>query len=140
MAGALHNAGQEFWQSPLAQAERSQEASGRMVQVCDRCGTEFVVGSRYCHVCGNERESRSGAAAFAQFIDLQRFKDALGLKTASLVAFVVGIGCILGAILTPLVYTVATVLDWQAIQAWRAEWLLAAIASFVAGILLKQTP
>jgi len=27
--------------------------------------------------------------------------------------------------------------DWQAIQFYRAEWLLAATAAFVAGILLK---
>ena len=28
--------------------------------------------------------------------------------------------------------------DWQAIQFYRAEWLLAATAAFVAGILLKK--
>jgi len=29
--------------------------------------------------------------------------------------------------------------EFQAIQMWRIEWLLAATASFVAGILLKKT-
>ena len=38
---------------------------------------------------------------------------------------------------TGLVYTAATVLDWQAVQIWRIEWLLAAIAAFLAGILLR---
>jgi hypothetical protein len=31
-----------------------------------------------------------------------------------------------------------TLVDWQAIQFYRAEWLLAATAAFVAGILLKK--
>lgn len=137
MAGAIHNAGQEFWQSPLAQSVTAQE-SGRLVEVCQRCGSEFVVGAGFCHVCGTSREVRPGNSSFAKYADLQRVKDTLGLGTASLVAFIVGLGCVLGAILTPLLYSVATVLDWQAIQAWRAEWLLGSIAAFVAGILLKQ--
>ena len=29
-------------------------------------------------------------------------------------------------------------LDWQAIQFWRVEWLLAAVAAFAAGCLLKK--
>jgi hypothetical protein len=36
-------------------------------------------------------------------------------------------------------YTAATVLDWQAVQIWRIEWLLASAAAFLAGILLKKT-
>jgi hypothetical protein len=35
--------------------------------------------------------------------------------------------------------TVKTYVDWQAIQFYRAEWLLAATASFVAAILLKKS-
>ena len=31
-----------------------------------------------------------------------------------------------------------TALDWQAIQLWRIEWLLGAVAAFVAGCLLKK--
>jgi len=34
--------------------------------------------------------------------------------------------------------TAKTLVDWQAIQFYRAEWLLGATASFVAGILLKK--
>jgi hypothetical protein len=33
---------------------------------------------------------------------------------------------------------VKTLVDWQAIQFYRAEWLLGATAAFVAGILLKK--
>jgi hypothetical protein len=42
-----------------------------------------------------------------------------------------------GALLVGLL-TAKTFVDWQAIQFYRAEWLLAATASFVAGILLKK--
>jgi len=29
-------------------------------------------------------------------------------------------------------------IDWQAVQLWRIEWLLGAVAAFVAGCLLKK--
>jgi hypothetical protein len=35
-------------------------------------------------------------------------------------------------------FTAGTVLDWQAVQIWRVEWLLGAAAAFLAGILLKK--
>ena len=61
----------------------------------------------------------------------------LGLSLASMIAFVLGVICALAAIGTGLIYTTSTVLDWQAVQVWRIEWLLAAIVAFLAGILLK---
>ena len=36
------------------------------------------------------------------------------------------------------IYSVQTLADFQAIQSWRMQWLLAALVAFVAGILLKQ--
>jgi hypothetical protein len=36
------------------------------------------------------------------------------------------------------VYKEDTLVDWQAVQAWRIEWLLAAMAALLAGILLKK--
>jgi hypothetical protein len=35
-------------------------------------------------------------------------------------------------------FSARTLVDWQAIQLWRIEWLLAAIAAFVVGLLLKK--
>jgi hypothetical protein len=35
-------------------------------------------------------------------------------------------------------FSARTALDWQAIQLWRVEWLLAAVAAFVAGCVLKK--
>jgi len=60
-----------------------------------------------------------------------------GLPTGSLIAFLIGLACIVAALLVGLL-TAKTLVDWQAIQFYRVEWLLAATASFVAGILLRK--
>jgi len=71
---------------------------------------------------------------YLHFHEIQRW---VGLTTASLIAFVIGLGCVAGALLVGLI-TAKTLVDWQAIQFYRVEWLLAATASFVAAILLKK--
>jgi len=63
----------------------------------------------------------------------------LGLATPSLIAFLFGAFCVLAALSVGVLFTVHTALDWQAIQFWRIEWLLAGIAGFAAGVLLKKT-
>ncbi len=50
----------------------------------------------------------------------------------------IGLGCVAGAIGVSLFYRASNLAEFQAIQMWRIEWLLAATASFVAGILLKK--
>ncbi|HEX4785040.1 MAG TPA: hypothetical protein VH350_11895 [Candidatus Sulfotelmatobacter sp.] len=75
--------------------------------------------------------------AWLRYLHFHEIQSRIGLSTASLVAFIIGIACIAGALLVGLL-TVRTFVDWQAIQFYRAEWLLAATASFVAGILLKK--
>lgn len=110
-------------------------------KTCDDCGTEFMVGSRYCHCCGASR----GEAFTTQTVEIPGLAEfsalgkRLGLSTLSLVAFLFGMLCLLGALGVGVVYTARTALDWQAIQLWRIEWLLAAIAGFAAGLLLKKT-
>jgi hypothetical protein len=73
-----------------------------------------------------------------QYLHFYRIKRWIGLPIASLIAFFVGLGCVVGAIGVSLVYKAQNFVDFQAIQMWRIEWLLAATASFVAGILLKK--
>jgi hypothetical protein len=75
--------------------------------------------------------------AWMRYLHFHEIKNWVGLSTASLIAFVIGIGCVAGALLVGLL-TAKTFVDWQAIQLYRAEWLLAATACFVAGILLKK--
>ena len=66
-------------------------------------------------------------------------RQRLGLATAALIAFVIGLVCVLCAVSMGLVFTVQTTLDWQALQLWRMEWLLGALVAFAAGILLKKS-
>ncbi|HXM66790.1 MAG TPA: hypothetical protein VN911_08670 [Candidatus Acidoferrum sp.] len=71
---------------------------------------------------------------YLHFHEIQRL---VGLPTASLIAFIFGLGCVGGAVAVSLFYRASNLAEFQAIQMWRIEWLLAATAAFVAGILLK---
>ncbi len=146
MSEVVHNASKEFWRPPAAQ---STAAIAGMVEVCDGCGTEFMAGARFCYICGTARDARTGRAAkpawmeslaFLKVLEFHRVKQALGLPTASLLAFVAGLGCLLAALAVSMVYTVQNLADFQAIQSYRLQWLMAAVAAFVAGILLKKPP
>jgi hypothetical protein len=82
--------------------------------------------------------SKISLPAWIQYLHFHQIKRWIGLPTASLIAFFAGLGCVVGAIGVSLVYKAQNFVDFQAIQMWRIEWLLAATASFVAGILLKR--
>jgi hypothetical protein len=75
---------------------------------------------------------------FFNALEFQSVKDWLGLAIAPLIAFFAGLGCILAALTVGLIYSAQSLADFQAIQLWRLEWLLAALVAFVAGILLKH--
>lgn len=75
--------------------------------------------------------------SWLRYLHFHEIKHQIGLSTGSLIAFVIGLACVAGALLVGLL-TAKTFVDWQAIQFYRAEWLLAATAAFVAGILLKK--
>jgi hypothetical protein len=182
MSEVAQQAHQEFWRPPSPVAAEEVEVRPvvpTMAEACPRCGTEFLLGSRFCHTCGGRRleavseGARADAAVFARLweqavgrvyalfeglsyrenwskvwnsiqmpswarsLHFQEVQGWVGLPTASLIAFFVGIGCFAGALLVGLL-TAKTFVDWQAIQFYRAEWLLAATAAFVAGILLKK--
>ena len=75
--------------------------------------------------------------SWLRYLHFHEIKRSVGLSTASLIAFVIGLACIAGALLVGLL-TAKTLVDWEAIQYYRAEWLLAAVTFFVLGILLKK--
>jgi hypothetical protein len=83
--------------------------------------------------------SKVSAPPWLRYLHFHEIKRWVGLPTASLVAFMIGIGCIAGAVCVSFIYKAQTFADWQAIQFWRIEWLLAATASFVVAILLKPS-
>lgn len=172
MAEVVQRTPQEFWRppSPVSPDEAVLHAPlPSMAQACHRCGSEFLLGSHFCHSCGCRRSETVSAATKAdaafianlweqavdafqvvvsswrryrfpswlRYLHFHEIQHRLGLSTASLVAFVIGLSCVGGALMVGLL-TARTLVDWQAIQFYRAEWLLAATAAFVAGILLKK--
>jgi len=131
---------QEFWKPatlPRHDAEETQVAG----QVCENCGTDFVMGSRFCHVCGADRHANLGSSptGIQEWFDFASLREALGQSNGSLVTLFLGVACLIAAILTGFLYAANTLMDWQAIQIWRIEWLLAATAVFLVGLLLKKS-
>jgi hypothetical protein len=135
MAEAANQVQHEFWRAPMPAAVAVPERSS----TC-RCGTEFIVSSLYCHACGAARPDPSSVRTLEVpgLAELISLGERLGLTTPALVAFLVGIFCVVGAMAVSVFFSARTVLDWQAIQLWRIEWLLGAVAAFVAGRLLKK--
>lgn len=124
---------------------------------CHACGAPRVVSrsnrqSAYLavieHFAGGTSRLLSMAAgirwpnvafpAWVQYLHFHQIKRWIALPTPSLIAFLIGLGCVVGAIGVSFIYKAQNFVDFQAIQMWRIEWLLAATASFVAGILLKR--
>jgi hypothetical protein len=168
MSEVVDHTQQEFWRPPAVEAISAPVVSvlSPIDAACSRCGTEFMIGSHFCHACGTHRPEAVGenVHAFLQsqlawirsvktdlirgnfplpgwlhYLHFHEIKRWIGLPTASFVAFMVGLGCVAGAIGVGLVYKASNMAEFQAMQLWRIEWLLAATASFVAGILLKRS-
>jgi|SRR5579859_1848479 len=132
---------QDFWKPAVAPRPEQAHSTEATEQACQECGTDFVVGSRFCYVCGADRSanlSDTTLTGVRAWIDFASLRDTLGLTSASLVAFILGCACVIAAVVTGFVFTATTLLDWQAVQLWRIEWLVAAVAIFAAGVLLKK--
>jgi hypothetical protein len=187
MAQVVHDAQHEFWSPPVVLDPAIKTAvtpltAQNMVETCSGCGSEFMIGARFCHACGLGRRVMSAAStgsntesnstkdalrmtgllarnaarvgavaqstarawqtlrfpAWMHYLHFHEIKRWVGLPTAALVAFMVGLGCVVGALAVSFIYKASNLAEFEAIQMWRIEWLLAATASFVAGILLKR--
>lgn len=124
---------QEFWKPAL-----SPRPTGAAEQVCPHCSVGVMAGSSFCHACGHALQESPASPGVPAWFNLAALREFLGQTTASLISLFLGAICVIAAILTGFIYTASTLLDWQAVQIWRIEWLLAATAFFVAGILLKK--
>ena len=132
---------QEYWRPVVANGKREvpAEIHAHADEVCRECGSEFIIGARFCHVCGGGRQSAAtGSTRWLEVMDFDNIRHALGLPTASLVALIFGMAAVLAAVSVGFIYSANTLVDWQAVQTWRIEWMLAALVAFVAGILLKK--
>jgi hypothetical protein len=138
MAEVVHNAQHEFWRPPAAQPGA---ANPSMVEVCDGCGAEFMVGARFCHLCGTPRQGRAAigfGSGWTHYLTVQAIKQGLGLSMPALIAFLIGVGCLVATVACGMIYSERNVLEWQAVQIYRVEWLVAAVAAFAGGLLLKK--
>jgi hypothetical protein len=137
MAETAGQTRQEFWRPPML---ASEAVASRERSITCRCGTEFIVSSLYCHACGARRPDLNPARLLEipGSAELAWLGERLGLTMPALIAFLVGVLCVLGAVAVSVFFSARTALDWQAIQLWRVEWLLAAVAAFVAGCVLKK--
>jgi hypothetical protein len=131
---------QEFWK-PVVSSHPENPPAAAGEHVCPHCGTDYIVGSRFCHICGADRNvnlADTTVSGLRAWFDYASLRDALGQTTASLISFIVGCVCVIAAVATGFLFTATTFMDWEAVQVWRIEWLLAGIAAFVAGVLLKK--
>jgi len=137
-ADKLH---QEYWRPAQGTGKHTVPMDARSrADVCEGCGSEFIIGARFCHVCGTSRtEAVSVTPHWMEVLDFDHIRNVLGLSAASLVAFIFGMACVIVAVAVGFIYSAKTLVDWQAVQTWRIEWMLAAVVAFVAGILLKKS-
>lgn len=129
---------EDFWK-PLP-SSRLQGISGEPLARCPRCQGEIVAGARFCHACGIEQTPDLAKPRLVPKPEIISSTSAWEQGTASLIALVLGCVCLVAAVITGFLYKVTTLSDWQAIQLWRIEWLLGALALFAAGNLLKHLP
>jgi len=108
-----------------------------------------MVGAAFCHICGGGRHKAAAAAAtasnwlnafdFVHKIELGKVKSWFGLSLPSLCAFLAGAGCLVVALAVGFTDVKDSVSDFEAVQLWRIQWLMAACAAFLVGILFKNT-
>jgi hypothetical protein len=131
---------QEYWRPVDLRAARVLQVPVAS-KACPFCKAEYLPSSHFCHVCGNQRDPHPAARqflTFADYFDLGIIRRWLGLSLACMTCLVVGFVCLFGAAITGVLYRAQTVAEWQAVQTWRMEWLMAAVAVLLAGILLKN--
>jgi hypothetical protein len=142
MSDAVHDVQQEFWRPPLSQPI----AATNLAEACRRCGTEFMVGAAFCHICGANRhradlipdsDSWARYLSFFRALEFGSVTAWFGLPLPSLCAFLVGIAFMIVALSMGFI-GVHDASDFEAVQLWRIQWLMAACAAFLAGILLRN--
>jgi hypothetical protein len=125
--------------SAVVTTDDPKETPASRGDVCQHCGTEFVVRSPFCRMCGWRSESYDmHERRKASPLDFHALRRRLNLSTAALICFIAGFGAISAAACVGFIYSANTLIDWQAIQIWRIEWLLAAAVSLLCGILLNR--
>jgi ribosomal protein L37E len=129
---------QEFWRP----AQEQLHATPASIPMCAKCGADYVIGSRFCHVCGAGRDERARSSATAvneKLGRVLRLPEVLNLSVVSTILFALGTFCAIAGIAVGFIYSAQTLVDWQAVQVWRIEWMLGSLIAFVAAQLLKSS-
>ncbi len=102
------------------------------------------MGALFCHLCGFGREGdRQSLArirarnAMKNWFDLGVLRAQFGLSPLSLACLLVSVIFMLAAVMTGLVYNTSNLAEWQAVQCWRIEWLLATVVALMAAMLFR---
>jgi len=128
----------QYWK-PVQLDDASPDAPA--VYFCTNCGSRLADGAHFCHVCGNGRDSIAPTRALiwlGHIFDVRKLQLKSGLTPMSFALFVCGLGCAVGAILTGFLNKAATLVQWQAVQVWRMEWLLGTIAALLGAELFQR--
>jgi ribosomal protein L37E len=136
MSDLVQGAQQDYWRPPV-----NAGSSSGMAEACRRCGTEFMVGAAFCHICGMGRHRSAPKLSndwtrhfqLLRTLEFSNVKRWFGLPLAPLCAFLLGTAFLLVAVIVGLLNS-----EFEVIQFWRIQWLMAACAAYLAGILLKN--
>ena len=133
MPRAVRIASQEYWRP--ADPATARIAGPILAEgLCADCGTEYLIGARFCHACGRERYRRPVSApspmTFADFFDVALIRRRLGLSVLSLLFFVVGVICLVTGVLHAIP---AGLLSWLVLR--RGFAVNSVSAGLVAGTL-----
>jgi hypothetical protein len=145
MADITRELSQEYWR-PAPTPGNDFQTHGFHPQgnpaFCSICGTQYAAGARFCFLCGLGREDdlRVGKRGLhMDWLDFDRIREQTGLPTVSLVLVLAAVAFMLAAVMTGLVYNTSTIAEWQAVQTWKVEWLLATVAALLAAKLFKKS-
>jgi hypothetical protein len=137
---AARTPSQEYWRP-------ANPATARIARpiladaLCIGCGSEYPALARFCHMCGNERNpcvaSTPRALTFADLFDVSLLRRRFSLSVPCLLFFIAGISCLIVTFGIGLVYKADSLVEWQAMQLWRLEWLSGGLAAMLAGLILK---
>jgi len=144
MAEFLREHSQEYWrQAPTPQNDLKtgvpQSVGNRIL--CASCGNPYATGARFCHCCGSGRESDlrvEKRRLRLDWLDFDRARELTGLSTIPLALALCAGLFMLASVMTGLIYDTSTIAEWQAVQTWKAEWLLATVAALLAALLFKK--
>lgn len=144
MAEYTREVAQEYWRPASATGasfQRHGSQTAGSTEACTICGTPYLADARFCHQCGLSREPvqhRMKWSLLGDWMDLEGIRERTGLSTISLL-LAAGAGiCLLATIMTGMVYNTTSLAEWQAVQTWRIEWLLASVAALLGALLFKK--